>query len=183
MNPDTLRRSFPNSLSFPSELERLCAWQEQHGYPISGDFKLEADEMHDVIGNWFGTEEVVDRFGVFGSGPDGSLYAIWRQEDGRCPIVHLGSEGQNNFVLVEDMKQFLRLLAIDYREIGFDDLSAAPKPGGANAAFQQWVANTFDVTIPRTGSEITDKAKQGHEDLQSWIERLLRRVRGESDQA
>ena len=177
MNAASLRQSFPNSLSFPPELEQLCAWQEQHGYPISGDFQLQIDEEHDVIGNWFGTEEIVDRFGVFGAGPDGSLYAIWWQEDGRCPIVHLGSEGQNNFVLAEDMTQFLCLLAIGYREIGFDDLSATPQPHGVNPAFQQWVTTTFNVTIPRTGSEITDPARQAHEDFQSWITRLLERVR------
>ncbi len=178
MTAEIFRRSFPPGLTFPPELENLCEWQEQNGYPISGDFELEADEEHDVMGNWFGTDEVVDRFGVFGKGPDGSLYAIWRQDDGRCAVVHLGSEGQNNFVLAEDMKQFVRLLAVGYREIGFDDLRAAPKPIGINSAFQGWVKKTFNTTIPAIGSEIVDRAKGTHDDFQSWINQVLQKVRG-----
>jgi hypothetical protein len=72
------------------------------GYPISGHFELYAD-THESIRHRFGTDADVDRFGVFGWGPDRSLHAVSRQDDGRYPVVYLGSEGQNNFVLAANM--------------------------------------------------------------------------------
>jgi len=50
-------------------------WHETHGYPISGRFELYAD-IQDSIRHWFGTPTLVDRFGVFGNGPDGSLFTF-----------------------------------------------------------------------------------------------------------
>ena len=40
--------------------------------------------------------------------------ALWLQDDGHCRVVHLGSEGQNLFVLARDMRDFLLLLAVGY---------------------------------------------------------------------
>ena len=168
-----IQRYFPSGMTVPAELAALCAWLGENGYPISGHFELYADE-HESIRHWFGTGAVVDRFGVFGTGPDGSLYALWRQDDGRLPVVHMGSEGQNNFVLAPDMREFLRLLAIGYDEIGFDDLDAPPPDRkGVNAAFRKWVEQTFGVRVPATGSEITTPAQASHEDFQAWIERVV----------
>lgn len=152
----------------PPELASLCAWLGEHGYPISGGFELYADE-HDSVRHWFATDAVVDRFGVFGKGPDGSLYALWRQDDGRFPIVHMGSEGQNNFVLAGSMRDFLRLLAVGYSEIGFDDLSALPDADGVNPEFQRWVESTFGVRVPRCGRDVTGPAQASHQDFEQWI--------------
>ena len=176
MQTERLQNTFPAEIPVPDALVQLCAWHETHGYPdgypISGDFELYAD-VHNSIEMWFGSPAVVDRFGVFGAGPDGSLYAIWRQDDGRQPIVHLGSEGENNWVLATDFVEFLRLLAIGYDEIGFADLEQPPE-SPPNQPFARWVSQRFAVSIPATGAEITASAQVTHDDFQSWIEGQIR---------
>ena len=173
MNPDKLAASFPRGIHFPSELRDLCEWLEKNGYPISGGFELRADD-YEAVRHWFGHPRVVDRFGVFGAGPDGSLYAMWKQEDGRQPIVHMGSEGQNNFVLAGSFRDFLRLLAVGYSEIGFDDLTVAPSEREEiNPQFQHWIEKRYSLPIPRCGSEVTVPASSTHEDFQAWIEKNL----------
>ena len=172
MKVEQLQATFPTSIAIPDALAQLCAWHEFNGYPISGGFELYAD-VHNSIELWFGTPAVVDRFGVFGCGPDGSLFAIWRQDDGRQPIVHMGSEGQNNFVLACNGVDFLRLLAIGYDEIGFEDLSQPPTTA-PNKLFQNWVAQTFAVSIPTIGSEITKAAENTHDNFEAWIETKVR---------
>lgn len=168
MKIEELQKTFPSGISIPDALAQLCAWHEANGYPISGYFELRAD-TYEAIRHWFGNDSVVDRFGVFGAGPDGSLFAIWRQADGRQPIAHLGSEGVNNFVLASDFVSFLRLLAVGYGEIGFDDLSQ-PTTEPPNEPFQRWVSDTFSVSIPSTGAEITEPARAAHDDFDQWIQ-------------
>lgn len=171
MKIEELQKTFPEGIAIPDALAQLCAWDETQDDFFSGYFELYAD-VHEAIRHWFGTPAVVDRFGVFGNGADGSLYAIWRQDDGRQPIVHLGSEGINNFVLSSDFVSFLRLLAIGYNEIGFDDLSQPPHEPDEppNESFQHWVSQTFSVSIPATGAEITEPARAAHDDFEKWIQ-------------
>lgn len=178
MDADLIRRHFPSTIPFPAELAQLCQWHTENGDPISGDFRLDEDE-YGFIARWFGSDEdrelqpVEDRFGLFGAGPDGSLYAIWLQDDGRSPIVHMGSEGQKNLVLAANMLDFVRLLAIGYAEIGFSEYYWEPQPEGINPRFQQWVTETFKVTIPVAGAAIIIPAQQEHDDFQAWIDRVL----------
>ncbi|HPF38826.1 MAG TPA: hypothetical protein PK093_09290 [Phycisphaerae bacterium] len=129
-------------------------------------------EPHDdeTIRCWFGSDAAIGRLAIFGHGPDGTLYAVWNQDDGRRPIVHIGSEGTDTFVLASNALDFLRLLAIGYDEIGFADLSAPPDSEDVNPAFQEWVATTFRVAIPPTGVEIVQPAQASHDDLGKWIE-------------
>jgi len=169
MDPDRLASTFPKPIELPIELRALCKWHEKHGYPISGYFRLrEHDDI--TLRCWFGSDKAIGQLAQFGAGPDGSLYCIWDHGDGRFPIVHMGSEGQNNFVLSSDALEFLRLLAIGYDEIGFDNLSMRPKGDEINPAFQSWVSKEFGVSIPKTGIEITFLAQEGHERFQDWIE-------------
>ena len=172
MKTENLQPTFPDGIAIPDALARLCAWDEANGGPISGGFELYAD-THNSIELWFGTPAVIDRFGVFGCGPDGSLYAIWLQDDDRQTIVHMGSEGQNNFVLARDFVEFLRLLAVGYDEIGFDDLSQPPTEE-PNLAFQRWVAQIFAVSIPAIGTEIVEKATNAPHEFEAWIETKVR---------
>jgi hypothetical protein len=99
MNADQIAARFSSRIQMPDELRQLCSWLERNGYPISGGFELRIDTGHSIK-YWFGKDSVTDRFGVFGAGPDGSLYALWLQDDGRIPVVHMGSEGENNCVLL-----------------------------------------------------------------------------------
>jgi hypothetical protein len=169
MDPGALARSFPRSIPVPSELTALCDWVNDNGYPISGYFEL-CDHDDTTIRLWFGTEKAVGDLAQFGHGPDGSLYCFWNEGDGKTPIVHMGSEGQNNIVLASSFVDFLRLLAIGYDEIGFDDLDAPAAGERMNPNFQSWVSKTFRVSIPDTGVKITRPAQTSHSDFQEWIE-------------
>ena len=163
---------FPPNIRMPEELRHFCSWVMENGYPISGCFKLRSD-YYEAVKYWFGKDDFVHRFGMFGAGADGSLHNLWVQDDGKVVVVHMGSEGDSNFVLAENFKDFLRLLAIGYSELGFDDLSKPPAPEGINPKFQQWVRDTYKVTIPTLGSEIIVPAKERCQDFTAWIEQAV----------
>ena len=92
MDANHLAQSFPPSIPLPRELRSLCDWVRDNGYPISGYFELREHD-DETLRCWFGSDKAIGQLAQFGAGPDGSLYCIWRQEDGRMPIVHMGSEG------------------------------------------------------------------------------------------
>jgi hypothetical protein len=169
MTPNDLATSFPDNIQLPSELHALCQWLETHGYPISGHFEMQV-HSDETLKNWFGSDKAAGYLACFGQNGDGSLYCLWKQDDGRLPVVHLGSEGQNNVVLASNALEFLRLLAIGYNEIGFEDLSAPPEGNGVNPAFQNWLITTFNTPIPKTGNEIVLPAQTSYENFQAWIE-------------
>ncbi|MCT4581019.1 MAG: hypothetical protein N4A35_06340 [Flavobacteriales bacterium] len=160
---DTIKKGIPNTIAIPHELELFCNWLDQNGYPISGCFELRADDG-ETMRYWLGMEGHSDRFGIFGAGSDGSLYAFWMDDEGQQKIVHLGSEGGQLYILADNFIDFLRLLAIGYDEIGFADLSKTveewnisqglPPNDGINSIFQKWVKTTFKTTIPIKGNEI-----------------------------
>ena len=175
IDAESLAESFPPGIALPTELQSLCSWVKQCGYPISGYFELREHD-DETIRCWFGSDAAVGQLAQFGAGADGSLYCLWRCPDGSVPIVHMGSEGQYNFVLASSPVDFLRLLAIGYDEIGFADLDAPPiqdeDDPTVNLTFQRWVSDTFNTTIPRAGSEIVAPAQNSHDNFQSWIEPL-----------
>ena len=118
---------------------------------------------------WFGFEnsELLDRLCVFGqTGGDGSECALWIAEDGRTKIVHLGSGSGSTLccVLSDNAVDFLRLIAIGYDEICWgEDYSKTPNEARddftikPNKDFQNWVVDTFKVTIPERANEIVKK--------------------------
>ena len=174
-----IRSGFPPAISFPPELESLCDWVEQNGYPISGYFELSPDNDH-VIGLWMGFDNVDDRFGVFGAGPDGSIYAIWKDDAGEQKVVHLGSEGGDLYLLAHSFVDFLRLLAIGYDELGFADMTRPPQDNEGfdaacvNPAFQKWVEETFHVTIPPVGAALFDRDDKT---FAAWIDKVFAQYR------
>jgi hypothetical protein len=111
-----------------------------------------------------GNEPVYRRPHVFArTGADGSTAAFWLNDVDQLKIVHLGSYSGSmlNCILVENAVDFLRLLAIGYDELCWNDEFPAP-PNVLNTSivvepnvpFQQWVRSTFHVAIPATASEI-----------------------------
>jgi len=159
---------FPSAIPFPEELRNLFLWKEKHGYPISGGFELRDHDDGSVV-LWFGSDRAVGRLAIFGAGPDGSMYALWLQDDGHCRVVHLGSEGQNLFVLARDMRDFLLLLAVGYFELGFEDLSRPPDAEGINPQFRKWVASQLSCVVPATGGEIVRRAQSASENFEKWV--------------
>jgi hypothetical protein len=139
---------------------------------------------------WLGHNraEVVDRLCVFAqTGAEGSEAALWIDDCGRQRIVHMGSGSGSvlSCVLADNALDFLRLIAIGYDEICWDDCFPFPPnhPDAGtelivhpNTAFQNWLKTAFDVTIPATAMEIVRyRAKIGDkdspDDFNRWAER------------
>ncbi|MBO0358343.1 hypothetical protein J0X19_10340 [Hymenobacter sp. BT186] len=115
---------------------------------------------------WFGkeNEELNSRLCVFGrTGADGSECALWLTDSGQVKIIHMGSGSGSTLacVLADNAVDFLRLLAIGYDEICWSEEFAYPPNTldkefrvEPNVEFQEWVKNTFNVTIPQNALEI-----------------------------
>ena len=97
------------------------------------------------------------------SGADGSECALWLDDDGRTQIVHIGSGSGSMMtcILVKNALDFLRLLAIGYDEICWDEDYPLPPNSNKdntfvypNTQYQEWVQNTFHTTIPAIGLEV-----------------------------
>ncbi|QIL74544.1 SMI1/KNR4 family protein [Hymenobacter sp. HDW8] len=116
---------------------------------------------------WFGgndNDEVKERLCVFAqSGAEGSECALWLSDNGQIKVVHMGSGSGSmlSCVLADNFTDFLRLLAIGYDEICWnenfpyppnensDDLIVKP-----NFKFQNWVRQIFNIEIPKIALEI-----------------------------
>lgn len=167
---ESIKKQVPEGITVPSELETLCKWEVERGYPISGYFELRAGDGKDFY-YWFGSHDADPFLALFGAGSDGSMFCIWKQEDGRQPIVHLGSEGDEVKVLAENMKEFIKLLAVGYGEIGHEDTSKPPEEKeGINPDFQCWVRDDLGLEIPETGDVIIQRAIASHDDFAAWVE-------------
>ena len=109
-------------------------------------------------------DEVRRRLLVFAqSGADGSECALWLDDEGRTQIVHIGSGSGSMMtcILVKNALDFLRLLAIGYDEICWDEDYPLPPNSNKdntfvypNTQYQEWVQNTFHTTIPKIGLEV-----------------------------
>jgi hypothetical protein len=144
-------------------------------------------EGNQYLGRWLGNDhpETLNRVCVFAkTGGDGSMAAFWLDDSGVQHIVHLGSGSGSilTCVLATDAIDFLRLLAIGYDEICWNEYFDKPPNASRalfvhpNVEFQQWVSNTFSVEIPRTAAEVVlHPAEMG--DVQSddpfwqWVEK------------
>ena len=166
---ENIKKGIPESINVPVELEKLCEWTEKNGYPISGCFELRADDG-ETMKYWLGFNNVSDRFGLFGAGASGEIYAFWINDSGNQKIVHLGSEGNATYILSDNFVDFLRLLAIGYDEIGFADMSKPVDKEEVNENFQNWVEKEFHVKTPKRGNEITDFSNK---ELSNWIEKQI----------
>ena len=109
-------------------------------------------------------DEVKRRLLVFArSGADGSECALWIDDEGHTQIVHIGSGSGSMMtcILVKNALDFLRLLAIGYDEICWDEDYPFPPNSNKdntfvhpNTQYQEWVQNTFHTTIPKIGLEV-----------------------------
>lgn len=183
---DQLAAVLPDGMSVPGPLALLFEWIEERGY-YSDDgpdgkrvgFLYPPPGQHDTrLGTcieffaegfprhyYFGanTPSAPGRLCVFASsGADGSMAALWLDDDGATRIVHLGSGSGSTLicVLAENAVDFLRLCAIGYDEICWGEELLAPprresdRHARPNTPFRDWVAATFSATIPATGATI-----------------------------
>ena len=123
-------------------------------------------DREEVLENYYKKhkDEVRRRLLVFAqSGADGSECALWLDDEGRTQIVHIGSGSGSMMtcILVKNALDFLRLLAIGYDEICWDEDYPLPPNSNKdntfvhpNTQYQEWVQNTFHTTIPVIGLEV-----------------------------
>jgi hypothetical protein len=165
----------------PNDLRQLCDYLDRTGYPISGYMQIRPEG--EILKLCFGGDsEAAKQFAGFGAGPDGSILAFWLYKEpdiSTAPIVHLGSEGQNNMVLASDFRESLHLLGIGYDELGFDDLSAPPSNPESAARLRIWLLSEFGITPPETGVALVEQAQSRYPDLEAWIRDWQRRTFGE----
>ena len=123
-------------------------------------------DREEVLENYYKKhkDEVRRRLLVFAqSGADGSECALWLDDEGHTQIVHIGSGSGSMMtcILVKNALDFLRLLAIGYDEICWDeDYPFSPNSNKdntfvhPNTQYQEWIQNTFHTTIPKIGLEV-----------------------------
>ena len=134
-----------------------------------GSGTLFAPDLNEGLHHWFGVVEDdtrLERVCAFAkTGGEGSMAALWLDDDAHQHIVHVGSGSGSvlTCILATDPIDFLRLNAIGYDELCWDDTYDAPpnanwKESGVFVEpykpFQTWVRETFGVTIPQTAREI-----------------------------
>ena len=130
-------------------------------------FSMEPNPMRDeTLECYFGndSEEISRRLLVFcRTGADGSMGGLWVDDEGITRIVHLGSGSGSQMLctLASNGLDFLRLLAIGYDEICWDEEYSSPPNSNKdntfvhpNTQYQEWVQNTFYTTIPKIGLEV-----------------------------
>ena len=175
----------PYGFDFLEPLRQLFEWVEKQGYVVMGrDGELygslcggdrvgtavelrgyTAEQTTSYTRSWFGdvTGNPATRLWPFAqTGGEGSMAALWLDDDRQTRIVHLGSGSGSMLtcVLAENGLDFLRLLAIGYEEICWnEEFAAPPQPWDedgdtVNAPYRDWLQRAYGVTIPATGLEI-----------------------------
>ncbi len=98
---------------------------------------------------------------------DGSMLGIWIDDDERLKYVHLGSGSGSTLccVIANSTIEFLTLISIGYKELGFvSDFTLTPEENGdepkVNQAFIDWLKENFNITAPSNGANIVKNPAQ-----------------------
>ncbi|MGN6985502.1 SMI1/KNR4 family protein [Neisseria sp. P0008.S010] len=164
---------------------------EREGGTIISFYSDSREEQDETVTHYYGNkdEEISSRLCIFGqTGADGSMGALWLDDEGETRIVHLGSGSGSTMLctLAQNGLDFLRLLAIGYDEICWD--SELPLPPNhdkdelfvkPNLPFRAWVENTFRITIPELGTEIVTPVQMGEQESKGdsfveWSNKVVR---------
>ena len=200
----------PSGFNFGEPLIGLFSWVEDQGFVsegVNGDLYgdlngggrfgtgvelrgFPPDETDEYVTAWFGAgaaTAAVRLWPFAQTGDEGSMAALWLDDVGVTRVVHLGSGSGSMLtcVLAEDQVDFLRLLAIGYVEICWNqEFASPPKPwwddyAVENRPFRAWVSATFDTTIPATALEIVrEPSEMGDEATKDPFCRLVNRLTG-----
>ena len=169
---EEFKKNFPPDVEVPELLLRLLEYQNQVEDWFSGYFEF-ANFEHKGLIAWFDDEVAASQFIQFGHNADGSLYCFWLY-DGRsidsAPIVFLGSEGQDNAVLANNLREFFALLTEGYEELGFPYGRLEKLETEANLKFREWLQKEFAITPPVDAEKLIADAQAAHPNLEKWIE-------------
>jgi hypothetical protein len=167
-----IQASFPRGVILPDPLRRLCDYIDSKGLPISGDFQLRPGE-DEVLVYWFGGDAAAaSRLAGFGAAGDGSIYAYWLGEStdiSTAPIVFLAHGGGESLVLASSTEEFLALLAIGYRDLGYDFREEPPPPDKHVRYLRNWLADKFRVTPANVARSVVEQANTQHPSFQQWL--------------
>jgi hypothetical protein len=168
MLADAIQAKFPKDVRMPDDLRKLCAFAEENGNSVSGCFEL----VPDTAEAWFGDAEAASGFAVFGSGPDGSLIALWlyrEMDPSQAPVVNLGSEGDENIVLASNIREFLKLLGIGYSELGPSYVGGEPDEPESASDLREWLIEEFGIEAPANAEPILAEAQRLHPAIDDWL--------------
>lgn len=169
-------------------VQKRVGWLSERNDRGSQDVRFQVDRHFAAA--WLGLEEAAaaERLVAFATiGGEGTNAAFWLDDSGRQRIVALGSGSGSTLacVLADDPVDFLRLLAIGYMDLPFNDEwdrpPEHPEPDEAgdwspiNEPYRRWLTTTFGVTVPETASELVpNPAEMGDEDTDddfaNWLE-------------
>lgn len=145
---DIIQQYFPENIHFPDELKCLCNWIVENGYgSIRYDIRL-VKASNDIEQYFDDGYKIKDSFGVFGHSSDGGIYAIWQKNEKEQPVVYLGSEGSEWYVLGADFTSFLAFIA-----------------AGLDNPFKSWVKDNFNIFVDSKKVAI----KKEDRSLARWI--------------
>jgi hypothetical protein len=143
MDEHEYQLNFPPGARIPALLFELLRFENRSVEWYSGHFQSTTWKYGNAA--WCGgNRQAAEQIAVIGRGPDGSLYALWLYP-GRtlddAPVVFLGSEGTDNGLLADSLREFLAPLAVGADELGFDvswaDIRQADPPAGRLDEFRR----------------------------------------------
>jgi hypothetical protein len=155
----------------PAILERYLKW-EQATLPdteVCGYYEWQVLGREYSISAFIGEPELQARFAPFGQSPDASLYCLWLQDDGKLPVVYLGS-GQDARLIAKIIEDFFVLLAIGYKDLAAEyDKDVSVEGSTVNPLFLQWVKDNIQKEIPTIGMPLVIEAKETCNDVYNRI--------------
>ena len=197
-----LREALPQGMRVPSELEALYAWIEANRFYDDADgrrrgYLYPQDQLRQSWsdGKREGGTEIVfftdepknsdKTLRYWFCGKDRELAAEIKQR--LCVFARSGSDGSSSTmtcVLAHNGLDFLRLIAIGYDEICWDEnFSMPPNSEGSdfivypNVEFQQWIEDMFKTTIPQTAIELVTPAhmddENSNDEFLIWVNRIV----------
>jgi len=186
MNRDSVfRRECPAGIPYPENLDRLVHGNLDTlhtGDDNTLDLWMEAEKT--FFAAWLRCAEDdprLERLFGFAKKPCGSWFALWDNGEGDVPVVFVSSESYCE-VVTENFDDFVRLLGVGYRSIGWGgtDMKHPPRGeifDGENYAGDDtvtWFRKTFGLVSPETGGEIIYPAQRRlGADFHRWIEEII----------
>jgi len=187
-----IEKTLTKQMYIPKPLKKLFAWIEKKGYIKEHEgttygYLYDVDKINESWQNdtreggtfisfypekesdqWYliNNKQMENRLRIFGkSGDDGSVVAFWLNDKAEQKIVHIGSGSGSTLacILAHDPIDFLRLLAIGYDEICWEEnLPLTAKESfeenkfyvQENQEFTKWLKQQFQTTIPKKALEI-----------------------------
>ncbi len=111
-----IKNSMSNKITIPTAFDEFYNWclvthtkNPNHAFFFDFKWDINKDLLLGVLG-----KKHDDKFGVFASTPDGSIYAFWIDEQEQQKIIYISSDGGNVFVLGNTFMEFLQYLSIGY---------------------------------------------------------------------